>query len=38
VWAHAFERHGLPTTVPLLLAFLAVCALEAVAGGWRGLG
>jgi hypothetical protein len=27
-----FERHGLPTTVPLLLAFLAVCLLEAVAG------
>jgi hypothetical protein len=33
-----FERAGLPTTVPLLAAFLAVCLLEAVAGGllWGG--
>jgi hypothetical protein len=28
----AFERHGLPTTIPLLLGFLLVCLLEAVAG------
>ena len=27
-----FERIGLPTTVPLLAAFLLVCILEAVAG------
>jgi len=27
-----FERHGLPTSVPSLLAFLAVCLLEAIAG------
>jgi len=27
-----FERLGLPTTVPLLVAFLLVCILEAVAG------
>ena len=27
-----FERAGLPTTVPLLAAFLLVCILEAVAG------
>ena len=27
-----FERVGLPTTVPLLAAFLLVCILEAVAG------
>lgn len=27
-----FERIGLPTTVPLLAAFLLVCVLEAVAG------
>jgi hypothetical protein len=27
-----FERAGLPTTVPLLAAFLLVCVLEAVAG------
>lgn len=27
-----FERAGIPTTVPLLLAFLLVCLLEAVAG------
>jgi hypothetical protein len=26
-----FERHGLPTTVPLLTGFLAVCVLEGVA-------
>src|SRR6185503_13754933 len=26
-----FERHGIPTTVPLLSGFLLVCALEAVA-------
>ncbi len=29
-----FERAGLPTTAPLLIAFLVVLALEAVAG-WR---
>ena len=28
----AFERHGLSTTIPLLLGFLIVCLLEAVAG------
>jgi hypothetical protein len=27
-----FERHGIPSTVPLLAAFLLVCILEAVAG------
>ena len=27
-----FERIGIPTTIPLLIAFLAVCILEAVAG------
>jgi hypothetical protein len=27
-----FERHGLPTTVPLLTGFLLVCVLEGVAG------
>ena len=27
-----FERAGLPTSVPLLVAFLLVCCLEAVAG------
>jgi hypothetical protein len=33
-----FERVGIPTTVPLLAAFLLVCGLEAVAGAllWRG--
>jgi hypothetical protein len=33
-----FERHGVPTTVPLLLGFLAVCVLELVAGWllWNG--
>lgn len=33
-----FERIGLPTTVPLLAAFLLVCILEAVAGLllWQG--
>jgi hypothetical protein len=33
-----FERIGIPTTVPLLAAFLLVCILEAVAGVllWRG--
>ena len=33
-----FERAGIPTTVPLLLAFLAVCVLEGVAGWllWNG--
>jgi hypothetical protein len=33
-----FERIGIPTTVPLLAAFLLVCILEAVAGSllWRG--
>src|SRR5215471_19614434 len=33
-----FERHGLMTTVPLLLAFLAVCLPEALAGWlvWQG--
>lgn len=28
----AFERLGIPTTVPLLLAFLVVCVLDLVAG------
>lgn len=27
-----FERVGIPTTIPLLIAFLLVCILEAVAG------
>ena len=27
-----FERVGIPTTIPLLVAFLLVCILEAVAG------
>ncbi len=33
-----FERAGIPTTIPLLVAFLAVCALEGVAGAllWGG--
>jgi hypothetical protein len=33
-----FERHGIPTTVPLLLGFLLVCVLEVVAGWfvWQG--
>jgi hypothetical protein len=33
-----FERAGIPTTVPLLSAFLIVCALEVVAGWltWQG--
>ena len=33
-----FEHIGIPTTVPLLAAFLLVCMLEAVAGFllWRG--
>jgi hypothetical protein len=33
-----FERVGIPTTVPLLVAFLLVCILEAVAGIllWQG--
>jgi hypothetical protein len=33
-----FERVGIPTTVPLLAAFLLVCILEAIAGFllWRG--
>ena len=33
-----FERVGIPTTVPLLAAFLLVCILEAVAGYllWNG--
>ena len=33
-----FERIGIPTTVPLLAAFLLVCILEAIAGFllWRG--
>jgi hypothetical protein len=33
-----FERVGVPTTVPLLAAFLLVCILEAIAGFllWRG--
>ena len=26
-----FEQHGFPTTIPMLLAFLAVCALEIAA-------
>jgi hypothetical protein len=28
----AFERRGIPTTIPLLLGFLLICILEAVAG------
>jgi hypothetical protein len=28
----AFERHGIQTTVPLLLGFFLVCILEAIAG------
>lgn len=34
----AFERRGLHTTVPLLIAFLVVLLLEALAGGllWTG--
>jgi hypothetical protein len=33
-----FERHGLETTVPLLVGFLVVCLLEGLAGWlvWRG--
>ncbi len=33
-----FERHGIRTTIPLLVAFLLVCALEVVAGWmvWQG--
>ena len=33
-----FERHGEATTVPLLIAFLAVCLVEAAAGWllWQG--
>lgn len=33
-----FERIGIPTSVPLLVAFLVVCVLEAVAGAllWNG--
>jgi len=33
-----FERHGIETTIPLLLGFLAICIVEVVAGGllWRG--
>jgi hypothetical protein len=33
-----FERVGIPTTIPLLAAFLIVCILEAVAGSllWGG--
>ena len=27
-----FERYGLPTTVPLLVGFLAVCLLECLSG------
>ena len=27
-----FEQHGLPTTIPLLLAFFAVCLVEVAAG------
>lgn len=27
-----FERHAMPTTIPLLAGFLLVCVLEAVAG------
>ena len=30
-----FERYGLPTTVPLLLGFLALCLLECLAV-WSG--
>ncbi|WP_112261684.1 hypothetical protein [Lentzea terrae] len=33
-----FEKIGLPTTVPLLAGFAAVCGAEVIAGGllWRG--
>jgi hypothetical protein len=33
-----FERIGIPTSVPLLVAFIVVCVLEAVAGAllWNG--
>jgi hypothetical protein len=33
-----FERHGMPSTAPLLAGFLLVCVLEALAGGllWGG--
>ena len=33
-----FEQHGVPTTVPLLVGFLLVCALECVSGWllWNG--
>lgn len=33
-----FERHGIPSTVPLLAGFLAVCLLEVLAGVlvWQG--
>lgn len=33
-----FERHGHPTTIPLLLAFLLVCVVHAIAGSllWGG--
>jgi hypothetical protein len=33
-----FERHGVPSTVPMLLAFMIVCALEVVAASllWQG--
>ena len=30
--AGPFERHGIPTTIPLIAGFLAVCLLEAGAG------
>ena len=33
-----FEQHGVPTSIPLVLLFLAVCVAEVVAGAllWRG--
>jgi hypothetical protein len=33
-----FERHGFPTTIPLVAGFLLVCIFEALAGGllWGG--
>ena len=29
-----FERHGIPSTVPLMTAFLIVCILDGVAAWW----
>lgn len=33
-----FERHGIPSTVPLLAGFLVVCVLELVAAGFLWFG